>query len=228
MGELIDLTKILNVGDEVYCILHGEKSKVEYIHDLENYPIGVNGERYTKYGQFLLGSLNAECVIFPSKVQRNWVKLIKEEPMSTEKTIIGYKLIKTEYEGAAAEICGYNKKLDPLISGLGHFLKDSIDYYSILKAGVLDLWFEPVYKNQYPDITINGYRGEFFDYYVKFGYAEISKESFIELYRISKMFNKQDCLIHDNSNRILESVTIGKGTFSKEQIKEIAEYYLNK
>jgi len=79
-----------------------------------------------------------------------------------------------------------------------------------------------------PDITINSYKGEFSDWGVRFGCAKIAKKTFVELYRIIKMFEKDDCLVHDNSNRVLESVTIGKGTFTKNQIKEIAEYYLNK
>lgn len=71
----------------------------------------------------------------------------------------------------------------------------------------------------YPQIEINGYKGEFFDTYVKFGCAEISKEVFIDLYTARE---------YKNTNRDIESVTIGKGTFSKEQIKLIAYYYLNK
>lgn len=71
----------------------------------------------------------------------------------------------------------------------------------------------------YPQIEINGYKGEFFDNYVKFGCAEISKEVFIDLAK---------CREHKNTNRDIESATIGKGTFSKDQIKLIADYYLNK
>jgi len=74
----------------------------------------------------------------------------------------------------------------------------------------------------YPQITINSYTGEFFDNYVKFGCAEIDKELFIDCNKIVKI----NYSIHGTKN--VESITIGKGTFSKEQIKEIAEYYLNK
>lgn len=71
----------------------------------------------------------------------------------------------------------------------------------------------------YPQIEINGYNGEFFGNYVKFGCAEISKEVFIDL---------ATCREYKNTNRDIESVTIGKGIFTKDQIKQIAEYYLNK
>ena len=72
----------------------------------------------------------------------------------------------------------------------------------------------------YPQIEINGYKGEFFDWGVKFGYAEIDKDVFIRLGQLGQGLN--------HCNRALESVVIGKGTFSKDQIKLITEYYLNK
>lgn len=67
-----------------------------------------------------------------------------------------------------------------------------------------------------PDITINDYKAEFFDDYVKFGCAEINKEVFIDLVEAKD---------YSHTNRQIESVTIGKGTFTKEQIKAIVEYY---
>lgn len=70
--------------------------------------------------------------------------------------------------------------------------------------------------NKAPAIEINGYTGKFFDTYVKFGCAIISKEVFIDLATITE---------YDNTNRSVESVTIGKGVFTKAQIQEIANYY---
>lgn len=67
-----------------------------------------------------------------------------------------------------------------------------------------------------PCIIINGYKVEFFPTYVKFGYAEINKEVFIDLATINE---------YSNTNREVESVTIGRGVFTKAQIKEIADYY---
>ena len=67
-----------------------------------------------------------------------------------------------------------------------------------------------------PCIIINGYKAEFFPTYVKFGYAEINKEVFIDLATINE---------YSNTNREVESVTIGRGVFTKAQIKEIADYY---
>lgn len=60
-----------------------------------------------------------------------------------EKEIIGYKLVKPEYHEAASALMGHtgfakdDKKIDIR-------LKHTIDIFK--KAGVLDLWFEPVYE----------------------------------------------------------------------------------
>jgi hypothetical protein len=77
---------------------------------------------------------------------------------------------------------------------------------------------EEIKAAQTPQIVVNGYSAKFHDEYVEFGCATISKYVFIGLSKIK----------HDTTNRDVESVTIGKGTFTKEQIKAIAEYYLNK
>ena len=95
-----------------------------------------------------------------------------------------------------------------------HFGSDGVSCVVIYEKGK---WAEIL--PSYPQIEINGYKGEFFDNYVKFGCAEISKEVFIDLAK---------CREYKNTNRDIESATIGKGTFSKDQIKLIAEYYLNK
>lgn len=96
------------------------------------------------------------------------------------------------------------------------------------KAGVLDLWFDPIFEKEFPDITINGYKGEFLDKCVKFGCAEISKQVLIDLFQINNSIRNGETSIGRDTNRSIESVTIGKGTFTKDQIKQIAEYYLNK
>lgn len=74
--------------------------------------------------------------------------LLKQETMKKE--IIGYKLKEDckQYEEAAARICEYdNCKLDSASSDID-FLLNSQDKDNLQKAGVLDLWFEPVYKEE--------------------------------------------------------------------------------
>jgi hypothetical protein len=114
-------------------------------------------------------------------------------------------------------------------------VSDNIDYISFedkLHFGIDGLNYVVIYKNgkwakilpSYPQIEVNRHNAEFFDWGVKFGCAEIDKHVFIDLYNTRSITNLQG--IHNN--RSIESVTIGKGIFTKENIKEIAEYYLNK
>jgi hypothetical protein len=66
-----------------------------------------------------------------------------------EKKIIGYKLIKPEYETAAVKITGFMGSSPGrfsnfmLTAGKQGFAND------LEKAGVLDLWFEPIYEEKY-------------------------------------------------------------------------------
>jgi hypothetical protein len=81
------------------------------------------------------------------------VKLIKNEIM--EKKVIGYKLIKPEYEEAALKLFDDGK---PVVQnwninlhkkGYPKSLPIDCEGFKILKiAGVLDLWFEPVYEEE--------------------------------------------------------------------------------
>lgn len=81
MNESIDLTKILKncpVGTKLYSTVHGEVQFV-YIKSGNNYPIVVRQnnkiEIYTAEGK-LLTNVDGECILFPSREQRNWSKFI--------------------------------------------------------------------------------------------------------------------------------------------------------
>lgn len=69
---------------------------------------------------------------------------IKFNDMKEEKTIIGYKLIKPEYESVVVKVLGLSSVFSPniIIAGM-------IGYYlpKIKELGILD-WFEPVYKEE--------------------------------------------------------------------------------
>lgn len=105
----------------------------------------------------------------------------------------------------------------------GFFVKTFDEVWKISNIGVRLATPEEIKTAQIPQITINGYKGEFFDYYVKFGCAEIDREDFIQLNEFVRLFGDERL-----TNKYIESVTIGKGTFTKEQIKQIAEYYNKK
>ena len=130
----------------------------------------------------------------------------------------GIKIDKTPLNYEGSKICtlrgGEKFKYDPEKDILEWIA--SADY--IYKDGK---WAEII--QSYPQITINGYKGEFFDNYVKFGCATISRYIFTDLYN-STLLERT----HSFGNKEITSITIGKGTFTVEQIKEIAEYYLNK
>ena len=79
MNENIDLTKILKdcpEGTKLYSTAFGE---VEFVHveGLNNYPIAIITEgRYeylTKEGKLFIDG-DGECVLFPSREQRDWFK----------------------------------------------------------------------------------------------------------------------------------------------------------
>ena len=80
MNEKIDLTEILKycpVGWELYSSVLGEVSFKE-ITDDEDYPITVDcedwgAESFTAKGKLYIKD-NGECILFPSKDQRDWSK----------------------------------------------------------------------------------------------------------------------------------------------------------
>lgn len=79
--ENIDLTKILKdcpEGTKLYSPLFGTV-EFEYVNDNENdeYPINVttdknNTEGFSKTGLYLTNYLKGECLLFPSKDNRDW------------------------------------------------------------------------------------------------------------------------------------------------------------
>ncbi len=71
MNKLIDLTKILKVGDKVYNIVLGSVSKVK---SFESQCIILPGVAVTIFGQY---TNSGECVIFPSETNRDWSKYEK-------------------------------------------------------------------------------------------------------------------------------------------------------
>ena len=85
--------------------------------------------------------------------------VLKEEQM--EKQIVGYKLIKPEYEGALKNIQPqWNKKIHEE-KGYNVAINSGV-YYDFKKAGVLDLWFEPVYEEEKQIIKMHSSnKGEF-------------------------------------------------------------------
>ena len=81
MNKYIDLTKILKdcpKGTKLYSTIHGEVTLITDNHTSQRYPISVRLnnnkiEIFTSEGK-LLNEFEGECVLFPSKDQRDWSK----------------------------------------------------------------------------------------------------------------------------------------------------------
>ena len=82
MNENIDLTKILKdcpEGIKLYTTIWGEVTFIEVSENVCNlYPIIIYNEcdhvGLTKDGRYLINKKDSECILFPSKEQRDWSK----------------------------------------------------------------------------------------------------------------------------------------------------------
>ena len=82
-----------------------------------------------------------------------WKKENNYVENTMEKEIIGYKLIKPEYEQAALALVNMktNEMWNSNLKEQGWMFKPNSQNSSVFEqAGVLDLWFEPVYKKDKP------------------------------------------------------------------------------
>ena len=82
MNENVDLTKILKdcpEGTKLYTTIWGEVTFIEVSENVCNlYPIIIYNEcdhvGLTKDGRYLINKQDSECILFPSKDQRDWSK----------------------------------------------------------------------------------------------------------------------------------------------------------
>lgn len=82
MNEKIDLTKILKdcpEGTKLYTTIWGEVTFINVSENVCNlYPIIIYNEcdhvGLTKDGRYLINKQDSECILFPSKDQRDWSK----------------------------------------------------------------------------------------------------------------------------------------------------------
>ena len=93
MNENLNLSKILRdcpKGTKLYSTIYGDVEFVKVSNHLE-YPIEVK-RRYYSIGSFtndgrLLAGYDGECVLFPSKEQRDWSKFKPKKPKFDTKTL---------------------------------------------------------------------------------------------------------------------------------------------
>lgn len=127
-----------------------------------------------------------------------------------EKEIIGYKLKENckQYDKAAARICGVDNNI---INRELAFYKTSPCEESLIEAGVLDLWFEPVYKPKYELPDIGPYKGSVEGHTVKYGCKSIDIACLIELQKLR-----------------VKSIEIDRYIIRKDTIDKIIDYFNNK
>lgn len=149
--------------------------------------------------------------------------VLKKENNMKEKEIIRYKLIKPEYEKAVDDIINAN---------IGYFNDKSlnikecpISIEKLRKAGVLDIWFEPVYKEEKKLPKINGYEGKISGNQIIYGNscAIFTSKFFQDLKKLDEE-NK-----FSGSTRRIKSITLNTGVeITIEQIQEIVEFLKTK
>ena len=152
-----------------------------------------NGIEYLKIDNPEFRGTNTICIkldIFKefAKKQNKLTKM--------EKELTGYKLIKPEYANAVNTLVGVTSfNFDRFKTEFNNFSTAILD---LKKAGVLDLWFEPVYKEDIPKIMLP--RSEY--------QITIDKEKngiYIDTYFFSKLFLNAAKVIqgHDKANVVL-------------------------
>lgn len=121
MNENIDLTRILKYcpkGYKLYTPLYGEVEFKEITYG--SFPIVVDGACFTEKGLYYDNTPNAECLLFPSKEQRDWSKFTApwyKKEMFNPKTLKPFdKVMVRDYHNEAwlctlfshqGEDCGY-------------------------------------------------------------------------------------------------------------------------
>ena len=166
--------------------------------------------------RFEIDKIYDECAKIGTIFIKDCIKSFPNDwELVEDRKIIGYKAPCDIFsiEVKSGEICTKSS------TGNEYVFKN----HNYLPKEIVELW-EPVYeiKSTYPDVTINGHKGEFFENYVRFGCAKIDRSFVLSIHQLMQLYNESDLY------KGLTSVAIGKGIFSKEQIKVIAEYYLNK
>ena len=89
--EPLDLTKILKgcEGQTFYCTILGEVTLITTTEKEGNYPIRITSDKtstdaiLSKEGLYLLDECTSECILFPSKENRDWSTFKPKIPFGT-------------------------------------------------------------------------------------------------------------------------------------------------
>jgi hypothetical protein len=117
---------------------------------------------YGEVGGYLHVPVEADSILlnseWDSSIMNGYVEItfeqfkdyvLKQENIM-KKEFIGYKLTKPEYNRAAGRIAyQFDTDIETNEDGLCEFMKNSVAYDRLKEAGVLNLWFEPVYEEEF-------------------------------------------------------------------------------
>jgi len=135
----------------------------------------------------------------------------------TNKEFLGYKVREEFVDYARALVDSLTTK-EMWLEGKTTFAATNSDWGETFKqAGVLDLWFDKVYKEELNLPVINGYKGELNKdtRIITYGCAEFRLEALIEIHKNLDIGN----------NRSIQEITLDSGVALKaSEICEIIEY----
>lgn len=89
--NIAEILKECPKGTKLYCTLYGEV-ELDCVRKYSHYPIACvaavkgNIEFFTSYGRYFLDYPDAECVLFPSKDQRDWSKFGTNDQVNDKET----------------------------------------------------------------------------------------------------------------------------------------------
>lgn len=207
------LNKELFVLPEKWCV----KVTDDIIEELIELRKSINRphpEGIKKYKYFIANSSIHHKFNYAGDARPMYIEITTEQfkqHFMKDKEIIGYKLIKPEYkEAALAIVSDYPTDFLENISNIRTKSRGNnagTDMYKrFKKAGVLDLWFEPVYKEDKPKLPeIDGYKGVFSGDYIIYGCAKLSIKWFTS-----------------TENRHIRTMQLNSGVYiTKEQMNQI-------
>jgi hypothetical protein len=155
----------------------------------------------------------------------------KEEKTMKEKKIIGYKLKEQyeKYEKIVLKLLNIseNRNLHTINDDKYDFSNGSIMHKEIKQAGVLDLWFDPVYEEKKELPKINGYEGNYskINGTIEYGCVQFKIENLVDLWECVKGFKEDKDDTFTPHNRTIYSFKLNSGVeITIEQLNQIVEY----
>lgn len=161
--------------------------------------------------------------------------ILKKENMRMKK-LIGYKIIKPQYIKASEIITNFpglfDERKESSLPAQGiHFTAGSACAMSLRAAGVLDLWFEPVYEEEIVVLSLGS--PEKTNIKISKGKIVVEGTNEIALNQLHAIYQGLDRICCNEligtekryPMQILKTVKIGCTTFTQEEVKKVLDTY---